>query len=102
MAKKRIYTFRTKTDTKSNVPLLPQALSIIEKYKNVTFHMARHLFATTITLTNGIPIETVSNILGHTRLRTTQIYAKVLETKVSSDMLALKKTLAKKVPKLPV
>ena len=61
--------------------------------------MARHTFATTITLTNGIPIETVSNILGHTSLRTTQIYAKVVETKVSSDMQALKKTLAKKSSK---
>ena len=61
--------------------------------------MARHTFATTITLTNGVPIETVSNILGHTSLRTTQIYAKVIETKVSSDMQALKKTLAKKSSK---
>lgn len=58
--------------------------------KNLTFHMARHTFATTITLTNGVPIETVSKLLGHTRIATTQIYAKVIERKVSEDMQALK------------
>ena len=47
--------------------------------KNLTFHMARHTFATTITLTNGVPIETVSKLLGHTKLATTQIYARVIE-----------------------
>jgi site-specific recombinase XerD len=50
--------------------------------KNLTFHLARHTFATTITLTNGVPIETVSKMLGHTSLKTTQIYAKVVDTKV--------------------
>jgi site-specific recombinase XerD len=119
--KKWIYTFREKTNTKSNIPLLPAALEILRKYhsetaglsfskllpvitniktnaylkeiadicgikKNLTFHMARHTFATTITLTNGVPIETVSNMLGHTKIATTQIYAKVLENKVSEDM----------------
>ena len=58
--------------------------------KNLTFHMARHTFATTITLTNGVPIETVSKLLGHTKLATTQIYARVIERKVSNDMNALK------------
>ena len=58
--------------------------------KIITFHSARHTFATTITLSNGVPIETVSKLLGHTKLSTTQIYARVLETKVSSDMLLLK------------
>lgn len=58
--------------------------------KNLTFHMARHTFATTITLSNGVPIETVSKILGHTKIATTQIYAKVLEKKVSEDMASLK------------
>ncbi|MGY8911510.1 MAG: site-specific integrase, partial [Flavobacteriales bacterium] len=57
--------------------------------KNLTFHIARHTFATTITLSNGVPIETVSKLLGHTKITTTQIYAKVIETKVSQDMMAL-------------
>ena len=53
-------------------------LCVIEK--NVTFHIARHTFATTVTLTNGVPIETFSKMLGHTQLSTTQINAKVVET----------------------
>lgn len=58
--------------------------------KNLTFHIARHTFATTITLSNGVPIETVSKLLGHTKIATTQIYAKVVERKVSEDMKVLK------------
>jgi integrase/recombinase XerD len=58
--------------------------------KNLTFHMARHTFATTVTLTNGVPIETVSKLLGHTKVVTTQIYARVVEKKVSQDMEKLK------------
>ena len=54
--------------------------------KNLTFHIARHTFATTITLSNGVPIETVSKLLGHSKISTTQIYAKVIERKVSEDM----------------
>ena len=61
--------------------------------KNLTFHLARHTFATTVTLTNGVPIETVSKMLGHTSIRTTQIYAKVIENKVSQDMLSLRTVL---------
>ncbi|GEO08703.1 site-specific integrase [Segetibacter aerophilus] len=129
-SKKWIYTFREKTNEKSNIPLLPKALQIIEKYKNdsqssnrgkllpvisniktnaylkeiadvcgikknLTFHMARHTFATTITLTNGVPIETVSNMLGHSKITTTQIYAKVLENKVSVDMDILERKLSR-------
>ncbi len=116
---------RQKTKTPVRIPLLDQALRIIEKYKNhpitqvtgsllpqitneklnvylkevallcgikknLTFHMARHTFATTITLSNGVPIETVSKLLGHTKIATTQIYAKVLEQKVSEDMQILR------------
>jgi len=56
-------------------------------------HMARHTFATTVTLTNGVPIETVSKMLGHTKLSTTLIYARVLDKKISEDMLLLRKRL---------
>lgn len=52
-------------------------------------HLARHTFATTITLTNGVPIETVSKMLGHTNLRTTQIYARVVNEKMGNDMAML-------------
>lgn len=120
-----IKTSRTKTDTRSNIPILPTAEVIIEKYsnhyeilncdkvlpvlsnqkmnaylkeiadlcgitKNLTFHLARHTFATTVTLTNGVPIESVSKMLGHKSLRTTQHYAKILDRKVSDDMKALR------------
>lgn len=61
--------------------------------KNLTFHMARHTFATTITLTNGMPIETVSKLLGHTKITTTQIYAKIIDEKVSLDMNQLQSVL---------
>lgn len=54
--------------------------------KHLTFHIARHTFATTITLSNGVPIETVSKLLGHTKITTTQIYARVIERKVIEDM----------------
>jgi integrase/recombinase XerD len=64
--------------------------------KNVTFHIARHTFATTVTLSNGVPIETVSKILGHTKITTTQIYAKVVERKLKEDMENLKIRLAEK------
>lgn len=54
--------------------------------KELTFHVARHTFATTINLTNGMPIESVSKMLGHKKLQTTQHYAKFLNKKVSMDM----------------
>lgn len=124
-----IYTQREKTSETVKVPLLPQAMSIIEKYlddpftierskllpvysnhktnkhlreirdacnipKHITFHTARHTFATTSTLSNGVPIETVSKMLGHTKLSTTQIYARVLERKIGQDMELLRLKMA--------
>jgi len=128
-----IFTNRQKTDTKSNIPLLPMAEQIIAKYKDhaqcindgkllpvlsnqkmngylkevadlcgiqkeLTFHIARHTFATTVTLTNGVPIESVSKMLGHKNLRTTQHYAKILDRKVSDDMKLLRDKLNLKQP----
>ena len=55
--------------------------------------MARHTFATTITLSNGVPIETVSKLLGHNKIATTQIYARVIDSKISTDMEQLKNKL---------
>ena len=69
---------------------LKEIAAICEIEKELTFHIARHTFATTITLTNGVPIESVSKMLGHKNLRTTQHYAKVLDRKVSEDMKLLK------------
>jgi site-specific recombinase XerD len=57
--------------------------------KNMTFHMARHTFATTTTLSKGVPIETVSKMLGHTNIQTTQIYARITNEKISQDMQLL-------------
>ena len=120
---KWIKTHRTKTKTRSSIPILPAAAAILEKYqehssrvgillpvlsnqkmnaylkeiadlcgisKNLTFHLARHTFATTVTLSNGVPIESVSKMLGHTSVRTTQHYAKVLDKKLSEDMKGLR------------
>lgn len=129
-----ILTNREKTNTTSNIPLLPKALAILEKYrsyppceakglvlpvlsnqkmnsylkeiadlcgiaKELTFHMSRHTFATTVTLSNNVPIETVSKMLGHTDLKTTQHYAKLLDTRVASDMNRLEETLVNKTTK---
>ena len=124
-----IFINRSKTETRSSIPILPVAASIIEKYQNhpqtvntgkllpvlsnqktnsylkeiadlcgitkeLTFHVARHTFATTVTLRNGVSIESVSKMLGHRDIRTTQHYAKILDIKVGEDMHFLRKRLA--------
>lgn len=58
--------------------------------KKVTLHTSRHTFATTVTLSNGVPIETVGKMLGHRNLKTTQHYARILEKKVSEDVKVLR------------
>lgn len=57
----------------------------------ITFHQRRHTFATTTTLAKGVPIETVSKMLGHTNIETTQIYARITNNKISNDMQGLDK-----------
>lgn len=129
---KWIFTSRQKTKTTSNIPLLPQAERIIEKYKThptcinsgkllpvltnqkmnaylkeiadlcqiqkeLTYHIARHTFATTVTLSNGVSIESVSKMLGHKSIKTTQHYAKILDKKVSDDMQILRDKLQSKL-----
>ncbi|MBC6110699.1 site-specific integrase [Pedobacter sp. CCM 8938] len=124
-----ILTSRKKTDTLSRIPLLPEALEILERYLDsetcivkdlvlpvpsnqkmnaylkeigdlceigteLTFHIARHTFATTVTLNNGVPIESVSKMMGHTSIKTTQIYAKVMDAKIGEDMRFLREKLA--------
>jgi integrase len=115
-----IKTNRQKTGTRANVPILPPVLKIINKYqfsesgllpkisnqkmnaylkeiadivelnKKLTWYVARHTFATTVTLGNGVKIENVSAMLGHTTIRQTQHYAKVLDSSIGEDMKKLK------------
>lgn len=79
------------TSQNTEISLIPNGLRLIYTCSLLLalpciFHLARHTFATTITLANGVPIESVSKMLGHTDIRTTQIYAKVIDTKLSNDM----------------
>ena len=115
-----IHIRRQKTDTPCSVRLLDVPLRIIEKYRHertdgrifnlynrtylirltkelgkvygfdMTFHKARHNFGTHITLSLGVPIETVSRMMGHKRITTTQIYAHVTDKKVDEDMKRLR------------
>ena len=80
--------FHVPTNQKCN-EYLKEIAALCGINKNLTFHMARHTFATTITLGNGVPIETVSKMLGHTNIKTTQIYARITDQKVGSDMEVL-------------
>lgn len=115
-----IMTNRAKTAIRANVPILPPTLAIINKYRNMqiglipklsnqkmnaylkeiadlcgidkhlTWYVARHTFATTVTLGNGIRIENVSAMMGHTNIKQTQHYAKVLDKNIMEDMSKLK------------
>ncbi|SHF55494.1 Site-specific recombinase XerD [Salegentibacter echinorum] len=72
---------------------LKEIAKVLKINKKLSFHTARHTFATTVTLANGVPIETVSKLLGHTKLSTTQIYARVIDSKISSDIDVLREKL---------
>jgi site-specific recombinase XerD len=83
------------SNTKLNA-YLKEVADLCEIKKTLTFHIARHTFATTVTLNNGVPIETVSKMLGHKSIKITQIYAKILDKKISEDMSLLRKKFAAK------
>jgi site-specific recombinase XerD len=68
---------------------LKEIADLCDIKKKLTTHLARHTFATTITLSHGVPIETVSKMLGHSDLKTTQIYSKVVDRKIADDMKSL-------------
>ncbi|MBZ9620711.1 site-specific integrase [Psychroflexus lacisalsi] len=72
---------------------LREITKILKINKKLSFHAARHTLATTVTLANGVPIETVSKLLSHTKLSTTQIYARVIDSKISNDMDILRSKL---------
>lgn len=82
---------------KSNQKLnayLKELADICEIKKPLTMHIARHTFATTVLLSNGVSMEATSKMLGHSSLKTTQIYGKILETRVSAEMEMLKAKLS--------
>ncbi len=83
----------TLSNQKSNA-YLKEIAELAGIKKNLTTHLARHTFATTVTLSNGVPLETVSKMLGHKDLRTTQHYAKIVDRKVSEDMKMLQGKMA--------
>ena len=74
---------------------LSELAEVCEINKHITMHLGRHTFATAVTLSNGVPIETVSKMLGHSSIKTTQIYSKVVDTKISRDMAVLESRLVK-------
>ena len=82
------------SNTTMNIQLKTLA-KLCDIEKNITFHMARHTFATTVTTTNGVPIESISAMLGHSSIKTTQIYSKIVQSKVNEDMATLRAKLEK-------
>ena len=88
------------TNQKSNA-YLKEIADVCGINKNLTTHLARHTFATTVTLSKGVSISTVSKMLGHRSLKTTQIYAKVLDSKIAEEMAVLKAQLEQEEAKKP-
>lgn len=68
---------------------LLEIADICDIHKTITMHIARHTFATTVTLSNGVSLESVSRMLGHDNIRSTQIYAKITDTKIGREMQTL-------------
>ncbi|MDN5283924.1 MAG: Site-specific recombinase, partial [Mucilaginibacter sp.] len=86
-------TYHRKVAKRCWPSLLKEIADLCNVNKDLTFHIARHTFATTVTLLNGVPIESVSKMLGHTNIKTTQHYARILDLKVGEDMGVLRKKL---------
>ncbi len=86
-----VETYHRKVAKRCWPSLLKEIADVCGIKKNLTFHLARHTFATTTTLSKGVPIETVSKMLGHTNIETTQIYARITNSKIGSDMQGLDK-----------
>ena len=86
-------TYHRKVAKRCGPSLLKELADICGIKKKLTYHVARHSFAVTVCLENGIPIETLSKILGHTNLRVTQSYARITYAKVMNDMQVLKNRL---------
>jgi site-specific recombinase XerD len=84
----QVFKMKTKEDLNIQLKIIAKAAGID---KTLTFHMSRHTFATTVCLTNGIPVESLSRMMGHLSIKTTQIYAKVTRTKLNEDMSNLEK-----------
>ena len=128
-----IRTRRQKTGGRANIPILPMAKVVLDKYvkldllfpndpvlpilsnqkmnaylkeiadlcgitKQLSYHIARHTFATTVTMMNGVPIESVSKMLGHKNITSTQHYARIVDEKVGSDMKILAEKLSHQLP----
>lgn len=83
-------TYHRKVAKRCWPSLLKEIADVCGINKILTFHFGKLSFATTVTLSNGVPIESVSKMLGHTNIKTTQHYAKILDLKVGHDMALLR------------